>query len=188
MNSVQLNAIMMNYSDTATSQAYKGVFPVDKFVENVGVLVNGSASDKSIFFINTEPSNSTRSMGHWVMVQIGPGDKAIFFDSFNKHPSFYNTSLWNVLQELSSVESAPYRVQSDTSHLCGLYCVYVAQNLESYGNNLEHIIRQNFSPTSLTANDASLIDWVSFTEIGHLFRDRCAKKDSECISYSDLLM
>ena len=95
-----------------SSNNFLGVFPADKIpVQDM---------KRSNFFCciaNTDASDKPGQ--HWVAFICLKG-KRIFFDSYGKHPSYYN-SFW---ADFDSWTASEMEIQQEDSDVCGDYCIF----------------------------------------------------------------
>ena len=82
------------------------------------------------------------------------------FDSYGKHPGVYNALFSGWMQRYArSVRVNRTRLQSDTSNVCGLYCVYFLRQ-RLLGHSMRRIV-QRFSVTDLEVNDRYIFDMLA---------------------------
>ena len=196
MNNLQLTDIMLNHVDDSVQRAFRGVITMDVFVSQITSLLD--ASSINIFILNTKRSTDQdidTARGHWLLVMVQPwrsgreeGYDVIYFDSYAKPSRLYGSDFSTVLQALTAgpIQISPYRIQSDESRLCGLYCIYVATNLHRYNFKLSHLIRDIFIRMPLEDNDKLLFKWMTTQPFSHLFDPNCTSEGSMCIKYSEL--
>ena len=193
MNNLQLSTLMYYY-DKSVADSFRSVLPIDNFVRDVVNRID--VSSQNTFIVNTKQEVNKREPGHWLFVQVGPsssgggGDlEVIYFDSFAKPSEFYGVDFQETLVGLcvgGQIQTSPFRVQSNRSNLCGVYCLFVAYNLKLYANNLSTLISSVFRPDALLHNDEKLLDWVATQPFHYIFKSACAKEKEMCVSYAKL--
>ena len=106
------------------------------------------------FIANTDVSSQTGT--HWLAFFIGDNTVECF-DSYGQNPGVYNAlfSAW-MQKQTRSERVNQTRLQSDTSNVCGLYCVYFLRQ-RLLGHSIGGII-QGFSVTDFEANDRYIFD------------------------------
>ena len=175
MNTQDMISICSDY-DTVIKPNFRGVYACDAFISE---WRKNLITPLNLFIVNTR--NIQDPGLHWILYGIGV-DKTWFFDSFCQHPRVYGL---DVVPPLDTVILAPFRVQSDISYLCGLYCIYVAHQL-SLGKSLSTALHP-FSFENLIQNDSDLINWFRNTSYRWLFQAHCSTLgDPHCISYTEL--
>jgi hypothetical protein len=115
MNSSQLTNIL--YRNEQTSASFQGIYPIDQLpqVTNYPVYI----------IINTSKSHVYD--GHWVLLYLKNTKETIFFDSYGRTPANVNNG--HILHEYLSKYTLTcnyYVLQSVSSNVCGMYCLYVA--------------------------------------------------------------
>lgn len=125
-------------------QAYNvnfiGVLPRDKVPD----LDQGWPLARYPAALVANADSSTEPGSHWLAMYMLTRNSVEFFDSFALPPSYYSLSLPS-----STISVCSRALQSDTSSLCGHYCVY-------------YLIRraQGHSPLSITnAFSKFYLDW-----------------------------
>ena len=185
MNQSQLELLLSEY-DSSVSSKFRGVYTVEDFVENYGLLIE--LEDENVFIINIE--SSEKDVSHWIYLNVILKEnncKVVYFDSFAMDSAFYSLSFSQLLLSLGEgrVDSSPYKVQGDDSKLCGLYCYYVAVSLNLFVNDLDMLIKSSFDEINLEKNDILLMRWVKSQPIYHLLGKLC--EQNNCIKFSDLM-
>jgi len=139
-----------------------GVYPRDALF-HLGPVPAGSC-----LVVNTDPS--WRPGQHWVGIFVPlyhrPGS-IIFFDSYALPLHLYlsaSLNRWLTRQSLR-IETSPFAIQPLTpdSDACGPHVVYVLTHLTThacYQEDLDRLIRCEFSPRHLRDNDAKV--WQSY--------------------------
>ncbi len=181
MNTSQLDFVCYNL-DRAIKPYFCGTYSLDGLLTQLKYSLKSSQQNLAIF--NIEPS-SKKGL-HWLLLSL-KNKELIVFDSFGKHPSFYSQNLANFLATLSGGEPpklAPFRLQSDFSRLCGVYCIYVAHHLGA-GAKFESLFSK-FSQINLSENDLRVLRWFSEQPYGNILKEDC-NCGEYCITYSDLL-
>ncbi len=144
MNTSQLRCIVS--CDPVLRDGVLGVFAADQLPISIPTYPCG-------FIVNTDSSSQPGQ--HWLAVFIR--DNIVeCFDSYGQPPGAYNPlfSRW-IQRHARTVRVNPTRLQSDTSNVCGLYCVYFLRH-RLLGHSMTHII-QRFSDANLEANDRYIL-------------------------------
>lgn len=199
MNSKDIDLLCRR--DRIINPYFRGVFALNILLEDIYKYIDFKSVN--IFIFNSQPSYSSKG-GHWLLlvVDVDPLNNGIasiqYFDSFAKSPRTYDEKLASLLFNLSTYltdggfQSAPFRVQSADSRLCGLYCIFVAHCLmiKKFFGRLPTLIREKFSPISLLNNDHYLLNWFRRTIAPDpLMLQKCfsVNNEGECVlSYSEL--
>ena len=125
---------------------FRGIFSLVTFVHDFDSIwkTNLDRNKKSIFFINT--SESSEQVGHWLTLLVD-GALIYFIDSFALSPSTYSFELHLKLNRMignnGDIKQLPYRLQSETSSVCGLYALFFALKFaqatteDSFGKSLQ---------------------------------------------------
>lgn len=164
MNEDMIDQILGGW-EKSTKELYRGVFDPKEFAAQVQNYLNPSKGN--IFVINVTLGEKKFNGGHWVLVYFdGDPRKDInlfYFDSFSRKASAYSETFDETLTDLTSysqnsLASSPYRVQGNTSQVCGIYCIFMALQLIKHQNilpekRMSQIVRKYFSPRDYTAND-----------------------------------
>ena len=213
MNNLQLTNILLGF-DKSMAKNFCGVIPIDAFVRMASEWLD--LSTPNTFIVNATRihgnANWRRETGHWLFVQIGPpthvagkssgdgqewgargGIKVLYFDSYARDIDFYGRDFSDLLRGIAtdSIEPAPFKVQSSKSRLCGLFCVLVAFNINSFDHNLtalvKHFFKRSADELELEKNDDILLEWVLKQSFSMLFKKVCATStEDHCISFNDL--
>ena len=159
MNTSQLQCIIS--CDPVLRESVLGVFSADQLPKVVPFSPCG-------FIANTDIKSQPGT--HWLAFFIV--DKTVeCFDSYGQHPGVYNALLSAWMQKQNrSVLINQTRLQSDTSNVCGLYCVYFLRQ-RLLGHSMKCII-ERFSLTDFGANDSSIFDMFS-TIYSHCVQNEC---------------
>ena len=184
MNNAQISNILLNHSPSEVSLAYRGTMHMDTFLRECKERIQ--AWEPNLFIINTEMSTS-KQLGHWLLVQIEL-KRVLFFDSYGKNPHYYSEEFNTLLHQVGTgvLEVAPFKIQSSSSKLCGMFCLFIAFNCIDE-RNVEELIKRYFSPEDFIRNEHFLMDWARSSSFSHLLRSACPISDSECIEYGRLM-
>ncbi len=122
-----------------TIARYLGVLPFDWFPS----AALASARSSCYFIINTDTSNEPGT--HWLAIYFDTRlGQTEFFDSYGNSPTYYNLNSTH----FTSARTLAYnrhQLQSDTSFVCGQYCVYflysrifahTSHSIADFSNNL----------------------------------------------------
>lgn len=97
---------------------------------------------------------------HWVAMYFSSATHCDFFDSYGQSAKYYNFEI----PVRKIVVANSHQLQSNSSTVCGLYCLYYLAYRCRNVNNMFHC----FSPASPTSNDrkiksvvAKLMKWTS---------------------------
>jgi hypothetical protein len=97
---------------------------------------------------------------HWVVFHFPSRGPLEFFDSLGNPPEYYHRRFQNILM----VNGAKYgyfdsRIQSETSSLCGQYCIYfVLQRMKGRSMNS---IAYDFNVFNTHANESLVSDFIN---------------------------
>ena len=137
-----------------------------------------------------------KKQGHWLGLLVNPSKNQIyFFDSFALPAASYAAKLPAKLLNLCGEqvpESMPFRIQSEHSHLCGMYVLYFAlkfcsESDETFSfakSRIEH--RYSFLENRERRNDSRL---VGYFEQRYGSDSLCANAGSripKCVSLAQL--
>lgn len=107
---------------------------------------------------------------HWLLIMFrSPTDPPEFFDSFGRHPSYYNKLIEDYLIAKATDKGylmSTRQVQPNYSSYCGYYCLTVADYF-SQGYTLPNIVTL-FDATHLSVNDRLVHAYVNT----HMKRNR----------------
>lgn len=153
MNSTQLVSFIRR--DDQTDELFQGIYPVDR-LPTITVY-------PSFIIINTSKSHVYN--GHWILLYMKNNEEVIFFDSYGRPPDNVNNGciLTKYLSKYN-VEYNHFLLQSRSSNVCGLYCIYVAFYL-SRGVSFNKMFSQFY--TDVDCNDTLLVKKVK-----HLFSSK----------------
>ena len=96
---------------------------------------------------------------HWFAFSLYPeSGKMIYFDSFARPPN--KQMIFSLMRQwrLEWIELSPYPIQllnrdfTDTTGECGEFCIYILHHLSRYADNIDLLIRQEFSETDYFFN------------------------------------
>ena len=92
---------------------FDGVSPLDMLPIKVQKTYN--------LIVNTEPSNLPGQ--HWIAIVVRPGKVAYVFDPMGFPPPL-KVQTWLSIRKLRWTSNNNRQVQSNTSTMCGFYCLY----------------------------------------------------------------
>lgn len=203
MNNQMIADILTDYIPQ-TKMYFRGVFTLDNFVDRYEEFLDFSSDN--LFIINTatkEELNEVVTGYHWLLVCLeGRRGRVIFFDSFGKNPSDYDDVLNETLDNLSdytdsALVKSPYRIQNNNSKLCGIYCIFIAEQLfrglnndrrrRRLPNQLNDIIIKYFSANNFDKNDRFVYNWFKKQNYAEDYlKKSCSSKSIDCLSYNKL--
>jgi len=146
----QINCILE--TDSYSKLIFAGTFACNK-VSNAVISRN-----KFIIIVNTAPS--THPGVHWVLFTKLDSENVFFFDSLAKPIDLYGIFFKNLVVKLSKsfkIMRNLHILQTDTSTLCGTYCIYIALGL-SRGIPINTLLKK-FSVDNLNLNDKKIHRW-----------------------------
>ena len=159
MNTSQLQCIIS--CDPVLRDRVLGVFAADHLPQTLPPQACG-------FIVNTDLSSQPGT--HWLAFFIR--DKTVeCFDSYGQHPGVYNPlfSRW-IRRHADRVYINHTRLQSDTSNVCGLYCVYFLRQ-RLLGHSMPQIV-ERFSTSNPEANDGHILHMFR-QSYGHCVQNDC---------------
>lgn len=186
MNGATIAKVLGEYEEE-TKPYWRGLFFAKNVDDEIAEFLN--LSTENIFVINVV-SEPRQKMSHWVLLYVSSDDKrstdtytVSYFDSFAKPPHVYGTDLDNALSSLASyarsdVVQSPFRVQSDDSEVCGIYCIFVARALiverENYLPHqlLPRVVEKYFKRDNQLRNDKSVYRWWKSRYADRLLNER----------------
>jgi hypothetical protein len=126
MNTSQLQCCID--CDPLLSKHVLGVFAADR-------LPRMSVQYPRGFIANTD--DHVKSGTHWCAFYIPAASSVVeFFDTYGQRPNQYNKHFIEYLSRFSKVVFKDRQLQSDTSNVCGLYCLfYLSQRLQGISFN-----------------------------------------------------
>ena len=145
-----------------------------------------------VFIANTDVH--AKSGQHWCAFNISENGKVEFFDSYGKPPIFYNNlfARW-LIEHSQSFEYNSKRLQSDTSNVCGLYCLHVLRQ-RLIGQPMKSIV-DYFSTVNYYVNDYFIFQYMSLifskcTQTKYVYNQTCMAliKFTSYFSYVFLLL
>lgn len=111
MNSYQLEAILSN--DKYARTYFRGVKARDQFVKE-------TLMSPACYVVNTDKSNQPGA--HWLAIWIDSNDAVVYFDSYGLPPFYLDVSS-KLLSYSSDLNHNQHLLQSETTVVCGHYCV-----------------------------------------------------------------
>ena len=125
------------YEDKKMKKMFKGAYAYDEKPKK--------PNSNTCFILNTEKRTQTGE--HWLAIYLDENNKGYFFDSFGKHPSFYN--LKNYMDQISTKWVWNKKEIQGFSDYCGIYCILF---LFFKAHDLQKLFFQIFKLSS-TEND-----------------------------------
>ena len=113
MNTLQLDRALSR--NPVTKKSFLGVFPSDQLPIYISKF-------PCCFIVNTESSDSEGL--HWLAIYIPSSRKMEFFDSYGNPPSFFKGPIADFAVQFSKMDYNPMTLQSNTTAVCGQYCIY----------------------------------------------------------------
>lgn len=112
---------------------------------------------RNCYIVNTDPISKAGQ--HWVLIYYTPNNTCYYFDSYGSHNrieiDISNFISINCLKLFRN----KYRFQSDSSQLCGIYCLYVLYAMLCYNHSFSYIVHNNFNFNNWLSNDMLLTMW-----------------------------
>lgn len=142
MNEIELTQCLGRHP--ITRKHFRGVFARDELPDR---------NEPNTFLI---VNNDVRSEGgtHWLLMFFGNASSPLYFDSYGLPPMFPEFER-QLLKNSDSYIYSSQRLQSDSSNVCGHYCIVFATQLCA-GHTLQEI-RTSFSKTNFTLNDKHVV-------------------------------
>nr|DAC81382.1 TPA_asm: adenain [Parasteatoda house spider adintovirus] len=113
MNVLQIEKVLKK--DVSTHRIFIGVYPSDRIPKRITRF-------PSAFVVNTDPHY--KSGTHWMAFYVNSPNSAEFFDSYGHSPNFFNRYISNYFKNYSHVTYNDVSLQSDSTAVCGQYCIY----------------------------------------------------------------
>lgn len=114
---------------------------------------------RKAYVVNTD--KSTEPGAHWVVLYFDNRKHATYFDSYGLPP--VNNHVYRfIIDNTNSWTYTKTCVQSETSSVCGMYCIFALDHL-ARGYDLETILTIMFHPKDLAANDKNVKKWFEQT-------------------------
>jgi len=96
--------------------------------------------------------NRSMSGMHWNLLMLFARNHIEWYDSFAHSPQFYNVQLpFGLKTKFANVNTVPH--QSDTSSLCGMFCLYVFYQRVILRRPFQEIMHRDFNPFNKSQND-----------------------------------
>ena len=127
MNEIDINQYLI--LDQFVKQIYRGVISSNE-------LFKIDKSVKSLYIVNTDPNYLPGS--HWICI-YSQGEICEIFDSLGNNPKEYSKHFTNLMQEYEKCIYSTVKLQSVSSNLCGIYCIFYCY-LKSRGFELYEIL------------------------------------------------
>ena len=145
MNTSQLQCILT--CDPVLQHRTLGVFAADQLPVDL-------PSHPCGFIANTDVRSKPGQ--HWLAFFI-QSNIIECFDSYGQHPGIYNGvfTSW-IIEHTKTVLVNGQRLQSDTSNVCGLYCIYFLHQ-RLLGKSMNQIVCQ-FSRSDFEGNDHYILN------------------------------
>ena len=159
MNTSQLQCMIA--CDPLLRDSVLGVFAADQLPRSLPTHPCG-------FIVNTD--NSNQPGPHWLAF-VTDDSGVDCFDSYGRSPGSYNPllSMW-IHRYNKKVRVNATRLQSDSSNVCGLYCVLFLHDRLA-GRTMSEIVNAWWSP-DLRANDQFILNFMSKV-FAHCFAREC---------------
>jgi hypothetical protein len=154
----------------AKRNQFKGVFPVDHFVEQYRAEPLYNCNERSIYILNSHPSSGPGE--HWFVIgfDMRGGDikkwHGFLFDSLaldirEKYPLVYK---YFESSEISYVLRNKHPVQDESVDSCALHVIYIVVLLIKEGYSFINALR-TYDPARQLRNDCALLEnFKSFLE------------------------
>lgn len=113
MDTLQLQRILSE--NAYTKEAFLDVYPSDQLPEIISRY-------PACFVANASSSRSRGS--HWLAFYAASPTELEFFDSYGNSPAYFGGPLSEFAKGFQQVNFNPLTLQSDTTAVCGQYCVY----------------------------------------------------------------
>ena len=107
MNTIQLESIFLKIGGK-----FQGIFTNRLF----------RIREKGYYIVNTV--SNAELMGHWVLFYYEEDGNVLFIDSLAQHPSVYGGNILINFRDFYAKIAVKKRIQSNTSLVCGLYCIH----------------------------------------------------------------
>ena len=138
--------------------SYVGVL----FADQTKSLLRHRVSHRPVLcIINTLPSYSRESMGHWIAVCYVRA-KLIFFDSFGQDPRIYSWYFQEVTLSRPDISVVKYNVQVQHMNtlVCGVYAIFFVYNIAKHGlETIPGLICKFFSRSDYLKNDKKILEY-----------------------------
>lgn len=139
--------------DIQMSQCVLGVFPSDKMPKPQ------QRAYPFAFVVNTD--KHTLPGKHWCVFFIISKYRCEFFDSYANEANYYSSYFRSYIEENKFIVNQNYkRLQSNTSNVCGHYCLYYLYN-RCRNISLDKIV-QPFSSSNFVNNDLFVYNFISY--------------------------
>ena len=137
-------------SNCVTAPYFIGICSQDELVNIPRKRDGQHVKPNSFIVVNTDTENG---MGkHWVSLFIFDDHYTEFFDSLAHYPDYYSSNFTKFLKQVCSKFAMNTReIQSQTSTMCGEFCIYYCYH-RCLGKSFRNIIN-TFSSTNLNSND-----------------------------------
>ncbi|GFU90556.1 uncharacterized protein TNCV_2574891 [Trichonephila clavipes] len=164
--------------DRDASRYFIGVFPSDEIP---------LPKERAILVANTDTRDQEGS--HWLAMYIKDKNTLEFFDSYGFPPEMYGVHISKYAEQFTNVKWNKKSIQSLTSNVCELYCVYFLLKISRVTPHRS----LNFSrgvisePDLLTTPDAEILD--GFSDQGVIqVRRITIKKDATVIPTKHMIL
>ncbi|GFV05732.1 uncharacterized protein TNCV_2450601 [Trichonephila clavipes] len=114
--------------DRDASRYFIGVFPSDEIP---------LPKERATLVVNTDTRDQEGS--HWLAMYIKDKDTLEFFDSYGLPPEMYGVHIFKYAEQFTNVKWNKKSIQSLTSNVCGLYCVYFLLKI-SRGYSMDYVL------------------------------------------------
>ena len=159
MNNREIDLILESLP--STSPYYRGCVAVDQL--SSPLLRNNLYSTETYNIIVCNDQVSTTSLGHWLLLFFYPDSTGSivcsFFDSFGRDILSFDHRIFDFAVSIASdIHSNRYKLQSDKSCVCGLWCIFLSIFL-TQGYSMSDILSW-FSKTDRKLNDISILSYL----------------------------
>lgn len=134
---------------------------------------------RNCYIVNTDPISKPGK--HWVLIYFNSQNTCYYFDSYGSFNSIENEIINFININCITLLRNKQRFQSDSSQLCGIYCLYVLYSMLYYNYSFSYTINNTFNSYNWLSNDMQLTIWFQhFYE--HLKIQHSTGKDLKCQS------
>ena len=160
------------YSNLGQNKFYKGTYAANE-LKSYKIHISNFNKSKCIGFIcNTLNRNQTDKVGHWVglYIKVESGLKNIyvkFIDSYKIPYELYGPSIVSYIARLREIamskkvkfifEEIPFRLQSNSTNTCGVYCIYALTKLAKCNSMSLKTIFSKFNKNLFSKNDLEMV-------------------------------
>ncbi len=161
MNSTAIDAILSR--SAVTRPYYRGCVLSD----HLGTAIHLKPHELNLIVVNTLTSSQPESdVGHFIPIIVFPQRQIFYLDSLGEsvsqlHNLYISRFILSIANQggASSLHQNVSQYQSESSCMCGVYCIYVCLYAASR-QTLAHVF-DRFSPTRFAQNDQQLFAWFA---------------------------